>query len=586
MVRPVSEWEAAERVQKNAAGQYRAFIGGQWVPVEKAQKNATGQFRVMRGGMDAAPAPAPAPASSPNTDTAPGLGSQLMRQLGLTARYGIEGVTGLGDLLAEPIRMGMRQVLPDELKPQGSGGSAIADMLHLPKPETPGERIVGSVSTALAGGGGTPKIAELGAKGATGATKLVMEALASRPALQFASSAGAGAGSGIAHEAGLGPYGEIAAGLLGGISVPAAGAGLKAIGGKAENVAATAGAAFGNDKAVTHLTRDAVDRLVGPDRSKIVEALQGATEYVPGAKPTVAEAIVEAQQGKPEQFGGRIVRLQKDLSGARGVEDVLPTAAKEQQAALQAERMRIEAELGPKRAAALEAANAGGVRSGGIINAIDALRSQPGIRANKTAQSALDEIVKDIEKNAQGSAHGGIIEANDLYTLRKLIGNTIGKHAKENQLWDKKVTAGLERGVQLAIDDAIENAGGTGWKAYLKSYSDRLGAIDKHNERLVATKKVAAQVKGSPGANLTSGEIPQAPTLLSRPMMLLNYGIKMLGQSANDPVVAKLTESLKDPRAFAELMARPATDPLKQRAMQVIQKATVATAMMERNNGT
>ena len=41
-------WESAEKVQKNDAGQFRAFIGGDWVPVEKAQKNEAGQYRVMR----------------------------------------------------------------------------------------------------------------------------------------------------------------------------------------------------------------------------------------------------------------------------------------------------------------------------------------------------------------------------------------------------------------------------------------------------------------------------------------------------------------------------------------------------------
>lgn len=42
-------WEPAERVQKNATGEYRALIGGEWVPVAKAQKSASGQYRIDRG---------------------------------------------------------------------------------------------------------------------------------------------------------------------------------------------------------------------------------------------------------------------------------------------------------------------------------------------------------------------------------------------------------------------------------------------------------------------------------------------------------------------------------------------------------
>ena len=47
-------WEAAERVQKNDQGQFRAMIGGKWIPVAKAQKDDSGAFRVMRAGPSAA----------------------------------------------------------------------------------------------------------------------------------------------------------------------------------------------------------------------------------------------------------------------------------------------------------------------------------------------------------------------------------------------------------------------------------------------------------------------------------------------------------------------------------------------------
>ena len=44
----MSDWETAERVQTNDAGEKRALIGGSWIPVTKAQKNDEGQFRIMR----------------------------------------------------------------------------------------------------------------------------------------------------------------------------------------------------------------------------------------------------------------------------------------------------------------------------------------------------------------------------------------------------------------------------------------------------------------------------------------------------------------------------------------------------------
>lgn len=42
-------WESADKVQKNASGEYRALIGGEWIPVAKAQKSASGQYRIDRG---------------------------------------------------------------------------------------------------------------------------------------------------------------------------------------------------------------------------------------------------------------------------------------------------------------------------------------------------------------------------------------------------------------------------------------------------------------------------------------------------------------------------------------------------------
>ena len=55
------DWEPAEKVQKNDAGELRANIGGEWFPVAKAQKSSTGEFRVMRAEGVAAPTEAAGP---------------------------------------------------------------------------------------------------------------------------------------------------------------------------------------------------------------------------------------------------------------------------------------------------------------------------------------------------------------------------------------------------------------------------------------------------------------------------------------------------------------------------------------------
>lgn len=60
----MADWESAEKVQKNDAGEFRAMIGGAWVPVAKAQKSDTGEYRVMRGETAAPAAVPPAPTSA------------------------------------------------------------------------------------------------------------------------------------------------------------------------------------------------------------------------------------------------------------------------------------------------------------------------------------------------------------------------------------------------------------------------------------------------------------------------------------------------------------------------------------------
>jgi len=117
--------------------------------------------------------------------------------------------------------------------------------------------------------------------------------------------------------------------------------------------------------------------------------------------------------------------------------------------------------------------------AGGIMAAIDAKLATPGLRASsnmtKVLQSVRDDIANLTEKG------GGVIDAHDLYTLRKeginerimqVLGQTDPKISA-------KVTRKTLEEVRPLIDDAIEKAGGTGWKDYLKTYSQGMQAIDQ-----------------------------------------------------------------------------------------------------------
>ena len=85
--------------------------------------------------------------------------NSIPRQLGLTARYGFEGVANTAQIVTEPLR----QFITDPLarafggkggRPLGEAATLLADRLGLPAPEGANERVVGDATRLVAGAGG------------------------------------------------------------------------------------------------------------------------------------------------------------------------------------------------------------------------------------------------------------------------------------------------------------------------------------------------------------------------------------------------------------------------------------------------
>lgn len=104
-----------------------------------------------------------------------------------------------------------------------------------------------------------------------------------------------------------------------------------------------------------------------------------------------------------------------------------------------------------------------------IVGSIEKALDVPGQRASDVVTKTLGSVKEKIAKLAD---ENGIIDARDLYTVRKEIGNTVQTFAKESSNWDKRLTSGLERDIQRKIDGAILRAGGREWPQYLRQYSD------------------------------------------------------------------------------------------------------------------
>lgn len=114
-----------------------------------------------------------------------------------------------------------------------------------------------------------------------------------------------------------------------------------------------------------------------------------------------------------------------------------------------------------------------------IVSALDDKITQPGTRASTTQTRILQALRDDLVKlTNQG---GGVIDAHDLYTLRKeglneriaqLLGPTDPKVSS-------KVTSKILAETKPLIDEAIKKAGGTGWDDYLRTYEQGMRQIDK-----------------------------------------------------------------------------------------------------------
>jgi hypothetical protein len=152
----------------------------------------------------------------------------IPRQLGLAARYGIEGPAQAAQIVTEPIA-GLMRLGGIPTKSLAQIAADVADRLGLPKPEGANERTVGEATKLMAGAGGTVGAARGAANLLTGMAGNVASGLAAGPVTQLLSGAGAGGAAQASKEAGGSGWAQVGSGLVGGVlagMVPGAGMAL------------------------------------------------------------------------------------------------------------------------------------------------------------------------------------------------------------------------------------------------------------------------------------------------------------------------------------------------------------------------
>ncbi|CAB3955833.1 hypothetical protein LMG7053_04820 [Achromobacter ruhlandii] len=153
-----------------------------------------------------------------------GMLSRLGRQVGLTARAGVTGLTGLSTLGTNSAIKGINALFGTDIPL--ADVNATLSAIGLPEPENATERVAQDAAGAMAGAGGVAKAAQTLVNPMVNSLgQRVAGVLATSPGVQVASGATGGGSAGLAREGGAGPIGQLVAGLAGGLGPALASAG-------------------------------------------------------------------------------------------------------------------------------------------------------------------------------------------------------------------------------------------------------------------------------------------------------------------------------------------------------------------------
>jgi len=269
-----------------------------------------------------------APAVPAQQPEQPSVLQEIGRQVGLTGRGVIEGVTGLAGIVIDPVTRLANIALPAtaQIPTTQQATTQVLNAAGFPQPRDAVERMVNQAVQGVSSGGTMAAAGRVAQMSAAPVTSEVGRMLAAQPVAQMAGGAGAGAAGQAVREAGGTTAGEIGASLLGGFAGATAGARATATpripvaAPKVQPIVEEAGR-----RGVPVLTSDVV-----PPETFIGKAGQRIGERIPiaGTGPLRAEqqqARIEAVRNVLRDFGADDAAnlsddIMKDLATKRSAE--------------------------------------------------------------------------------------------------------------------------------------------------------------------------------------------------------------------------------------------------------------------------
>lgn len=184
---------------------------------------------------------------------------------------------------------------------------------------------------------------------------------------------------------------------------------------------------------------------------------------------------------------------------------------------------------------------------------IDAAIKDPSLSAgNKTLRRVLQNVAKETKAWTDNS---GVIDAEALYNIRKNavsaeVERLAGSQSKSSK---SNLTASVLAKINPIIDDAIERAGGVGWKTYLTEYREGMKVIERMN--LGSMAQVELKKNPAKFIDLVRGESPKD----IKKLFTVTDDIRAAA-GKDYPVYDNIAQELEHDRTLANLATAGSTD--------------------------
>lgn len=390
--------------------------------------------------------------------------SDIVRQLGLTARAGISGAASMPLMVGDVMNAGLNLIPGVNLPSASQSAQNLMTAAGLPVPQNSTERVAQDVASAMTGVGATAKLAQAASPLMSARARPALDLFTQRLGMQTGSAATGAASAGAVREEGGGAGAQLAAGLTGGLLGPLIPQGVTAI-------------TRGLREMISPMTRQGVESTAGNvlsqvarDRTTALANLESYTPTVPGVTPTTAAAAKDYGLAGAERTlatlepTGRFPEVYAKNNAARNIlldKFAEKTATRDVLKLAEDKRDLITSELRDKAFA-----NSQPVAVTPINETIDSILKSP-----SGARQVIESVFTDLKGRIQRVAKDGNADPAYLYEIRKDINDIITGKAKGDLSMNARGQAMKELiSLRNAMDDVIE-AGAPGFRDYKETFA-------------------------------------------------------------------------------------------------------------------